>query len=179
MDTTPVLETDRLLLRRHDADDFSSSAAMWADPEVVRYISGTPSSRAESWSRLLRYLGHWELLGFGYWVVQEKSTKRFLGEVGFADYKREIVPSIEGIPEAGWVFNTEAQGKGFAEEAVSCMLDWAGRTLESETTVCIVDPEHHSSIRLAHKVGFVNSVTTTYLDTPVQILERSRKLQRN
>lgn len=175
MHSAPVLKTEHLVLRRHCVDDFANSAAMWGDSDVVRYISGTPSGRAESWSRLLRYIGHWEALGFGYWVVREKSTDSFLGEVGFADYKREMEPSIEGIPEAGWVFDTGAQGKGYAEEAVRCMLDWADGRLDSEITVCIIDPEHRASMSLAEKIGFKATVMSHYMDTKIQVMQRQRR----
>ena len=65
----PVIETERLILRGHRAEDFEAIAAQWADPAVVKYIGGTPSSREASWSRLLRYPGHWQMLGFGYWIL--------------------------------------------------------------------------------------------------------------
>lgn len=91
---------------------FPASAALWADPVVTQYIGGRPFTREESWSRLLRYAGHWLLLGFGYWVIEEKQTGRFLGEIGFADYKRDLEPSIEGIPELGWALTPTAQGQG-------------------------------------------------------------------
>ena len=41
-----------------------------------------------------------------------------MGEVGFADMKREITPSLEGMPEIGWALMPVAQGKGIASEAV-------------------------------------------------------------
>src|ERR1700730_5578361 len=113
----PVLETERLKLRGHRLEDFLRCAAMWADPEVTRYIGGKPHTEEESWGRLLRYTGHWSLLGFGYWVVEENSTGSFIGEVGFADYKRGL-PALSGIPEIGWAFVTKARGKGYATEAV-------------------------------------------------------------
>jgi hypothetical protein len=34
------------------------------------------------------YIGHWALMGFGYWVIEEKATGEFVGDVGFADFKR-------------------------------------------------------------------------------------------
>ena len=86
--TAPTLETERLVLRAHRVEDFSDLAALWADPVVTRFISGVPQTAEESWSRLLRYAGHWLLLGFGYWAVEEKATGNFLGEVGF-DSTRE------------------------------------------------------------------------------------------
>src|ERR1700730_13663720 len=114
----PVLESERLKLRGHRLEDFVHCAAMWADPEVARYIGGKPHTEEESWARLLRYVGHWSLLGFGYWVVEEKATGNFVGEIGFADYKRDLEPWFKGVPEIGWVFASHAHGRGYATEAV-------------------------------------------------------------
>jgi hypothetical protein len=42
------------------------------------------------------------LLGFGYWVVEEKTSGgKFAGEVGFADYKRDMQSSVKELPEIG------------------------------------------------------------------------------
>jgi RimJ/RimL family protein N-acetyltransferase len=84
-------------MRRHAITDLDASAALWSDPETVRYISGKPSTRSESWSRLLRYIGHWQALSYGYWVVEDRTTGQFLGEVGLADYKRDMTPSLEAL----------------------------------------------------------------------------------
>ena len=102
----PVLETPRLVLRGHALADFADSARMWADPQVTRFIGGRPSTEEEAWARFLRYPGHWALLGYGYWVVVEKATGGFVGEVGLADFRREMTPSFAGEPEAGWALAT-------------------------------------------------------------------------
>src|SRR4051812_38006112 len=88
----PPIETERLVLRGHQLSDFAECAAMWGDPQITRHISAAPFSAEAVWARLLRYRGHWALLGFGLWVAREKSSGRFVGEVGMADFKREIVP---------------------------------------------------------------------------------------
>jgi len=121
----PVIDTDRLTLRGHRLEDFSACAAMWGDSEVTRYIGGKPFSPEEVWTKVLRYVGHWSLLGFGYWVIQEKLSGRFVGEVGFADFKRDIKPSLEGVPEIGWVLASWASGKGLATEAVRAAVEHA------------------------------------------------------
>src|SRR5271170_6408856 len=104
---TPVLETKRLTLRGHRLNDFAACAAMWADPVVTRHIGGKPITEEEAWTKFLRYVGHWDLLGFGYWVVQEKATGKFAGEIGFADYKRDLEASLKHLPEIGWVFASD------------------------------------------------------------------------
>jgi len=43
---------------------------------------------------LLRYAGHWALAGYGYWIVEERESGRPVGEVGLADFRREISPPL-------------------------------------------------------------------------------------
>jgi RimJ/RimL family protein N-acetyltransferase len=168
----PVITTDRLTLRGHGLDDFAESATMWADPEVTRYIGGRPQSEEEVWTRLLRYIGHWALLGFGYWVVRETGTDRFVGEVGFVDYKREIVPSLDGAPEIGWVLARAAHGQGFATEAVRAIVAWGDAHFGARRTVCLIDPGNVRSMRVAEKCGYRECAHATYKNQPTIIFDR-------
>ena len=169
----PILETDRLKLRAHHLEDFVHCAAMWADPEVTRYIGGKPFTEEESWARLLRYAGHWSLLGFGYWVVEEKSTGNFIGEVGFANYKRDL-PALKGLPEIGWAFTTQARGKGYATEAVRAAIAWGDAHFLSPRTACIIHPENVASIRVAEKCTYREFQRTTYKSHPTIMYVRDR-----
>ena len=69
----------------------------------MRHISGRPCTEEETLARILRNIALWPMLGYGYWAATEKSTGRYVGDVGFADFKREIEPSLKGVPEIGWV----------------------------------------------------------------------------
>ena len=44
LDRAPPLDTLRLSLRAHATTDLAECAALWADPAVVRYIGGKPST---------------------------------------------------------------------------------------------------------------------------------------
>lgn len=171
---SPVIETERLRLRRHRIDDFEALAALWANPEVVHFITGKPSTREESWGRYLRYAGSWSVLGFGFLAVEEKSTGAYLGDVGFHDARRDMLPSIEGIPEAGWVLSPSVQGKGFATEIVKALHVWGDSHLQAEKSVCIISPENLASIRVAEKCGYAEVTRTTYHDDTVILFERHR-----
>lgn len=171
----PVLETARLRLRAHDAGDFGESAAMWGDPEIVRHIGGRPSTREEAWGRLLRYPGHWALLGFGYWAVEEKATGAFIGDVGFADYRREIEPPLDGMPELGWVLARRGHGKGYATEAAQAALGWGDVHLGAARTACIIAPENRASVRVAEKCGYELAAETTYMGEPTLLFTRAAR----
>lgn len=167
----PVIETERLILRPHRIGDFDAYAVMWADPVVTRFIA-KPRTREESWLRFLRHAGSWSLIGYGFWAIEEKATGRFIGEGGFHDLKRDIVPSIEGIPEAGWGFIADMHGKGIASEAVAAFVGWADRRFDGKT-VCIIDPVNVASVRVAEKNGYREFGRTTYHGDTV-MLERAR-----
>jgi RimJ/RimL family protein N-acetyltransferase len=161
----PVIETERLLLRGHCLGDLEPLAAMWADLDVIRHIGGKPSSANETWARLLRYVGHWSLLGYGFWALEEKASGRFVGEAGLADFKREIEPPIT-TPEMGWVLAPWAHGKGYATEAVLAARAWGLAHFGPIEVSCIIDPENTASIRVAEKASFRERLRTTYQGGP-------------
>jgi RimJ/RimL family protein N-acetyltransferase len=158
----PVIHTERLILRAHTPNDFLTSAALWADSNVTHFIGGRPLSEEEVWARLLRYAGHWSWMGFGYWVIEEKLTGAFVGEMGFADWKRDIEPSLQGVPELGWVLAADFHGKGFATEVVRAALAWSDRKFRGQPTMCIIHPDNGASIRVAEKCGYKETLRTMY-----------------
>jgi RimJ/RimL family protein N-acetyltransferase len=153
----PTLTTPRLRLRPHRLDDLDACVDLWQDPVVTRYTSGRPLARQDVWTRLLRHPGHWALLGFGYWVAEERASGRFVGEVGLGRFKRDLLagqPELDGIPEAGWVTLPWAHGQGYAGEAVAAALGWRDANMPGRETFCIISPENAASLRLAARAGF-------------------------
>jgi RimJ/RimL family protein N-acetyltransferase len=169
---TRMIETERLVMRDHRRDDFDECATMWADPVVTRHIGGKPLTPEESWTKFLRNTGHWSLMGFGYWVVREKVSGRFVGEVGFADLKRDVVPSLNGAPEGGWVLVPWAYGVGFATEALCAAIAWLEGRFGAVRTVCMIDDDNAASIRVATKCGYKEWSRASYRESQVTLFER-------
>jgi len=168
----PVIETARLRLRGHALDDAAKMAALWGDEDVTRYIGGRPQTAEESWGRLLRYAGHWRLLGFGYWVMEEKATGAFVGEAGLSEYRREIVPALGSVAEAGWVLAGSKQGLGYATEAVMAVLGWGREHFGALPVACMIHPDNRGSIRVAEKCGFRRREIGMYKGNSAVIFER-------
>jgi RimJ/RimL family protein N-acetyltransferase len=151
----PVLETARLTLRGPKPEDFAAYAAMWADPETTRHIGdGTPKSTEESWTSFLRHAGHWHIVSFGSWIVEEKASRRAIGVLGFNERKRERATDFDGLPELGWMFDRAASGKGYATEALDAALAWGKEALRPVRVIAIVAPDNAASTRVAEKCGF-------------------------
>ena len=167
----PAVETERLLFAGHQLADFPDIVRLWADPVVTRFIGGKPCTEEQTWARFLRYAGLWTHLGFGYWVVREKASGRFVGEVGFADFRRDMTPPMGDAPEAGWVLAPWSHGKGFATEAVRAALAWRDGEIHAGRTRCIIGPENLASIRVAEKCGFREIARCVYMG-PVVLFER-------
>jgi RimJ/RimL family protein N-acetyltransferase len=166
------LTTERLRLRGHRVADFDACAALWSAPEVVRFISGRPSTREETWGRMLRYAGHWALLGFGYWLIEERQSGRFVGEGGFADFQRGLGAGFD-TPEQGWALAPWAHGQGFAREATTAMIAWAEAHFGRRDFFCLIAPDNAPSLKLAAKLGYEERARTLYHGEPTVLLKRS------
>jgi RimJ/RimL family protein N-acetyltransferase len=168
----PVLETPRLRLRPHRADDLDALHAIWSEPDVYRYIGGEPATRQDVWMRLLRYGGMWPMLGYGFWAVEDKASGALVGDLGYADFQREITPSLDGMLELGWVLAPSVHGRGYASEALAAVLGWGDRYLGAHRAACIISPENAASIRVAEKAGFLPWCDTTFHDAPIRMFTR-------
>jgi RimJ/RimL family protein N-acetyltransferase len=169
----PVIETERLRLRAHQPEHLRDCTAMWRDEAVTRYTGG-PSTSHRSWMRLLSYRGHWSVLGFGYWAVEERTTARYVGDIGFADFRRDLDASLDGLPELGWALATHAHGKGYATEALRAAMAWGDEMFATDRVVCIISPHNAASLRVAEKLGF-RETRRTEKDGEPQILFARRK----
>jgi RimJ/RimL family protein N-acetyltransferase len=168
----PTIETPRLRLRAVAAGDLDAHAAMLGDPEFVRFLGGHAHSREEAWRRMLAGPGLWALLGYGYWSIERRADRAYLGTIGFADFKRDMAPSIEGFPEMGWLLAPASQGQGLATEAVLAALGWADEALAGEEIVAIIDHGNAASIRVAEKSGFSVREEARYRNAPILLFRR-------
>ena len=141
------LQTDRLLLRPFRAEDFEAHAEICADPEVMRYIRVGALPRVDAWWQMARYMGHWQLRGYGLWAVVERPTDRLIGHLGFLN------PEGGHGFELGWAFARHAWGKGYALEGTRAAAQFAFTTLEQDHIACVIHPENVRSIRLAERLG--------------------------
>lgn len=139
---------------------------------MTRFITGRASTQQQTWARILTYLGHWEVMGFGYWAIEEKGSGDFVGEAGLADFKRDVSPAFDGKPELGFALAPRFHGRGYATEAVRAVLAWADEHLEHPQSVCLIDPENAASLRVVEKCGYRVFERGRYNDRPVLYLAR-------
>ena len=172
--SAPLLETERLVLRSFTHVDLDSHAATLGDPEVARFIGGTPFNREDSWRRMLAGIGCWQALGFGPWAVELKSDGRMVGHCGFFDFERDMQPSIAGEPEMGWIFDRSVHGQGIAHEACAATIGWADENLAANHVSAIIEPDNEPSKRLALRLGFERQADAIYKGAAIWLFRRIR-----
>jgi RimJ/RimL family protein N-acetyltransferase len=168
------IETERLVLRLHRPDDLDARLAMTNDEDVVRFIGGETQDAEENWTRILRYNGHWALFGCGVFAIEEKATGAFIGEAGFADFHRGLGDDFDLHPEGAWVFSSEAQGKGYATEAMQAAIEWRESRFGATRMVCLIAHENEPSLRVAEKLGFRPFAERHYHDVYRLLLARPK-----
>jgi ribosomal-protein-alanine N-acetyltransferase len=148
MMTEPVLRTERLLFRPFRAADLDDLAALYADPEVMRYLScGLPLTRAETAERLERALRHWREHGYGIWALCERGGGAFVGRCGVAylHFAEE--------PELAYTLVRRCWGQGLASEAAARALRHAFETLDLPRVLAFTRVENVASRRVLENIG--------------------------
>jgi len=159
-----TLTTARLRLRPFTQKDLDDYAAMCADAEVMRHIgSGGAVARDTAWRQMALFNGHWSLLGYGMWALQERSSGRLVGRAGYLN--------PEGWPgnELGWLLAREFWGRGYAFEAASAALAWGRAEMGFGGVISLIRPDNPRSIALATRLGAVDGGPIDFMDATAQV----------
>ncbi|HQU69241.1 MAG TPA: GNAT family N-acetyltransferase [Albidovulum sp.] len=170
----PVIETERLILRGFERADFPAYVALWQEPEVVRFIGGTPRSENESWGRFLGIVGHWTMEGFGQWAIARREDGVVIGQTGFFRAMRGIGEDFDAAPETGWVLSAPAHGRGLGGEAVAAAHRWFGAQPFGGVSHAMIEVGHEASFAVARRLGYQALRETEYSGDRVMLLRRDR-----
>ncbi|MGJ8603349.1 MAG: GNAT family N-acetyltransferase [Marivita sp.] len=141
----PVLETKRLQLRSPKPEDYPDFKATFASYRS-RFMGG-PLNAYEAWMLYAAEIGHWEIRGFGMWMVHLKGSEETVGMAGGW--------SPAGWPEReiAWIIWPDKAGKGYALEATHRVRRYFYDDRGWNTAVSYLDPKNLDSIRLAERLG--------------------------
>jgi len=141
----PELETRRLILRGPQPDDYPNFRATFASYRS-RYMGG-PLNPYETWMLYAAEIGHWEIRGFGMWMIHDRDTDETLGMAGGWH------PAMWPEREIAWIIWPEKSGHGFALEAVDACRRYFYNEQGWEGAVSYLDAHDLDSVRLAERLG--------------------------
>jgi RimJ/RimL family protein N-acetyltransferase len=171
----PVLETERLILRPTQAEDFEPWVAFMADETASRFIGGV-QPRSVAWRGFCTMAGAWAMHGFAMFSVIEKSSNRWIGRLG--PWKPDGWPGSE----VGWGIVRDAWGKGYATEGASAAIDWAFEHLGWTDVIHCIDPANAPSQAVARRLGSENlrvgAMPAPFDTAPIDIWGQTREAWR-
>ena len=142
------IETDRLIIKSNQEVDLEPLAALWADPDVTRYMGGP-----RNYEEILKDLRDDAQLdpqpAFDLWPVIEKQTGQIIGTGGILDKDIDGSTQYEII----YVLAKSAWGKGLATELASSLKDYAFTELGLKRVTALIDQDNLESERVATKIG--------------------------
>lgn len=144
------LTTRRLRIRRFRPEDATIFAAYRADPEIARYQSW----ESYTVSRAVRFIDEIAdaspgTQGEGFqFAVADRESDRLLGDV----FLRVLDDQPERA-ELGFTSAREAQGHGYATEAVERVIAYAFGPLDLRVVFATPDARNAKSIALLERIG--------------------------
>jgi ribosomal-protein-alanine N-acetyltransferase len=145
-----ILETARLRLRTfaEDLSDVDALHEIQSDPSHMRFYPH-PFSREETEGWIRRRLDEYGEHGFSLWVVEDRRTGEFLGNVGPT---LQVVDGIEEV-ELGWSITPRRARQGIATEAARGCRDHCFEVLGLDHVISLVRPENEPSRGVAERIG--------------------------
>ncbi len=145
-----IVETERLLLREFDEDDWPAVLAYQSDPRYLRYTSWHERSEAEVRAFVERFRD-WQRetprTRFQLAVVL-RSEGRLIGNCGI----RIVEPTARGA-ETGYELDPRYWGRGYATEAAGAMLAFGFEQLGLHRVAAECVAENAALARVLEKLG--------------------------
>jgi len=140
-------ETERLILRTFEENDWVALHKLYSDPECTRYTIQRTLTEGESWRTMASMIGHWQLRGYGQYAVEDKTTGEVMGTVGL------WYPKDWPEPEIKWALSRAFWGRGYASEAARAVKKIAADYIPGTSLISLIFSENEPSIRLAEALG--------------------------
>jgi Acetyltransferases, including N-acetylases of ribosomal proteins len=147
---TPILETDRLILRPFCLEDAQEVYECWeSDPDVSKYMfwaSHNDINRTIDWVK--RELGKIDADDWYRWAILSRKTGELLG-TGLIYFEEEY-----GKFEIAYNLGKKAWGFGYATEAMRAIMNFAKADLELKEIMGRHAKENPASGKVMEKLGF-------------------------
>lgn len=147
-----ILETERCLIRETTVEDVEAFYDIYKEPSITEYMEDLFQDIEEERQYVRDYIEKvYGFYGFGVWTVIDKESGAIIGRAGLS-YR-------EGFDDAelGFVIGVPWQGKGYAYEVCSAIMEYGRVELELPVIQAFVEIENDKSVRLCEKLGMQNA----------------------
>jgi RimJ/RimL family protein N-acetyltransferase len=149
---SPIVATERLILRPWKDEDFATFAEMNADPQVREFFPSV-LTRKESDASIQYFQDAYKRDGFCLFAAELIAGSEFIGFVGLQRMTFEVPGVPEPAVEIGWRLARAHWGKGLATEGARGVVRYAFETLKLPEVIAITVPKNVRSRRVMEKIG--------------------------
>lgn len=147
----PILETDRLVLRRIEQSDAMSILTYLSDDEVMKHYGLEPFQSVED---ALNEISWYESIldentGIR-WGITLKEENKVIGSCGFLEMVAQHHRS-----DIGFELSKQHWGKGLASEALEAVVTYGFKEMNLQRIQALIEPPNIPSQKLVEKHGFV------------------------
>lgn len=147
----PILQTQRLILRRLDNSDAAEMLALRSDPQTMEFI---PRPLLHTTEQVLEHIKTINdnidaNLGIN-WAISLRDNPKMIGIIGHYRIKPESYRA-----EIGYMLLPAYQGKGIITEAVQEVVKYGWNEMNLHSIEAIIDPRNYASAKVLEKNGFI------------------------
>lgn len=147
----PVIETERLVLRRITNNDVNEVFELRSNPETMKYIPRPLAKTAEDALEHIATIEEKIVLNEGInWGITLKNNSKLLGIIGFYRMQPENYRA-----EIGYMLLPEFHAKGIITEALKRLIPYGFNDLKLHSIEAVIDPGNLASENVLQKCGFI------------------------
>jgi len=146
--TMIIFETEQLQFRPLTTADLDDLAALYADPEVMRFLGG-PRNKDEVQRVLSGYFREYSIYGDSFFAIIQKSDQRFIGYCALL--KQEVEGELE--VELVYALATQYWQRGLALEGILALRNYGLQQLGFSRIAALIPPKNMASLHIAQRIG--------------------------
>lgn len=167
-----LIETQRLIIREFQREDFQQLAPILAHPEVMKFSPTGTLSILQVQEKIKGFIDSYTKHGFGKWAVIFKATNELIGYCGIA---LEIIDE-QVEKEIGYRLDREFWRKGLATEAALATLEYGFNQLQLPYILGIVEQANIASVKVLKKIGMRYKKETIFQGIKMDVYRINNKI---
>ena len=147
---TQKLETENLILRKLEVEDYKAAFKNWcSNPLVSKHLPwAVHKDEQETYQLFEMWVKEYEKPFTFRWIVIEKASDEAIGTIDVVNFKER-----DSRAEIGYCYGEKWWGKGYGTEALKRVLDYLLNEIEVELVVAGFEVSNPASGRCMEKAG--------------------------
>jgi RimJ/RimL family protein N-acetyltransferase len=157
-----IAETDRLILRTIEEGDAIEQDRLLNTPSVMARLGGVKELH-EIEAKHAKAMAMYACEGFSFLFMIEKASGEMVGHCGIKRVDNPLAPNV-GDHEIGWLVREDRWRRGYAEEAMRAVLEWAFTRIAAPHVVALTSEANAGSWKLMQKLGMIRREDLDFAD---------------